>query len=124
MNVRTRTTPAMRDMVVLKPRHLGNVSDGTRRRSDFRTAPNYRRDNRDKRRKKDDVITGFSRNFSLQGSFPQGRAKYRECVGVFVSRLHKDTRVRHVEQGSYIPGNERFLYTYANALKRGRLVVQ
>ena len=27
-----------------------------------------------------------------------GRAKYRECVGVFVSRLHKDTRVRHVER--------------------------
>ena len=69
VNVRTRTTPAMRDMVVLKPRHLGNVSDGTRRRSDFRTAPNYRRDNRDKRRKKDDVITGSGRNFSLQVPF-------------------------------------------------------
>ena len=38
------------------------------------------------------------RNFCLQGSFPQGRAKYRGCVGVFVSRLHKDTRVRHVER--------------------------
>ena len=98
VNVRNRTTPAMHDMVVLKPRHIGNVSDGTRRRSDFRTAPNYRRDNRDKRRKKDDVITGSGQNFSLQGSFPQGRAKYRECVGVFVSRLHKDTCVRHVER--------------------------
>ena len=52
LNVRNRTTPAMRDMVVLKPRHLGNVSDGTRRRSDFKTAPNNRRDNRDKRREK------------------------------------------------------------------------
>ena len=88
----------MRDMVVLKPRHLGNVNDGTHRRSDFRTAPNCRRDNRDKRREKDDVITGSGRTFSLQGSFPQGYAKYRECVGVFVSRLHKDTRVRHVER--------------------------
>ena len=38
-------------------------------------------------------ITGSGRNFSLQGSFPQGRAKYRVCVGVFVSSLHKDTRV-------------------------------
>ena len=98
VNVRNRTTPAMHDMVVLKPCHIGNVSDGTRRRSDFGTAPNYRRDNRDKRRKKDDVITGSGQNFSLQGSFPQGRTKYRECVGVFVSRLHKDTRVRHVER--------------------------
>ena len=26
-------------------------------------------------------------------------------------------------QGSYIPGNESFLYTHANALKAGRLVV-
>ena len=88
----------MRDMVVLKPRHLGNGSDGTRIRPDFRTASNYRRDNRDKRRKKDDVITGSCRNFILLGSIPQGRAKYRECVGVIVSRLHKDTHVRHVER--------------------------
>ena len=27
-------------------------------------------------------------------------------------------------QGSYIPGNESFLYTHANALKDGRLVLQ
>ena len=63
VNVRNRTTPAMRDMVVLKPLHLGNVSDGTCRRSDFRTAPNYRCNNRDKRWEKDDVITGSGRNF-------------------------------------------------------------
>ena len=57
----------------------------------WKTPPN----NRDKRRQKYDVITGSGRNVSLQDSFPQGRAKYRECL--FVSRLHKDTRVRHVE---------------------------
>ena len=68
------------------------------RRTNCRTAPNYRHDNRDKSRKKDDVIAGSGRNFSLQCSFPQCRAKYRECVGVFVSRLHKDTRVRHVKR--------------------------
>ena len=28
-----------------------------------------------------------------------------------------------INQGSYIPGNESFLYTHANALKAGRLVV-
>ena len=95
VNVRNRTTPAVHDMVVLKPRHLGNVSNGTRRRSDFRTYPNYRRDNRDKRWKKYDVMTGSGRNFSLQGSFPQGRAKYRS---VLVYLFHKDTRIRHVER--------------------------
>ena len=75
----------MSGMVVLKPRHLDNVSDGTRRRSNFRIASNHRRDNRDKCREKEDVITGSVRIFSFQGSFPQGRTKYRECVGVFVS---------------------------------------
>ena len=88
----------MSGTVVLKPRELGNVSDDTRRRYDFRNALNYRRNNRDKHREKDDVITGSGRNFCPQHSFPQGRAKNRGCVGIFASRLHKDTRVRHVER--------------------------
>ena len=36
VDVRNRTTPDMSGMVVLKLRHLGNVSDGTVRRSEFR----------------------------------------------------------------------------------------
>ena len=66
VNVRNRTKPAMD---VLNPRHLGNISDGTHIISDFRTAPNYRRHNREKRREKYDVITGSGLNFTLYGSF-------------------------------------------------------
>ena len=43
------------------------------------------------------------------------RSKWRKNVNVMK---------RKSNQGFYIPGNESFLYTHANALKAGRLVAQ
>ena len=89
--------PAMSGMVVRSPRHRGNASDSGHIRSAVMNVPNYRHDTTAYRRQKDNVITGSGRNFSIQGSFLQNRAKYRECVGVCVSMFHNDTRVRHVD---------------------------
>ena len=42
---------------------------------------------------------------------------------IYCSEVWGNASDIHPHQGSYIPGNESFLYTHANALKAGRLVV-
>ena len=55
--------------------------------------------------------------------------QFAMCLGVVAILLLNVMDVFSVgggallDQGSYIPGNESFLYTHANALKAGRLVV-
>ena len=50
--------------------------------------------------KREDVITGSGHNFNICSAKPPRKHnyRYRECVGVFVSRLHRDTRVKDVER--------------------------
>ena len=52
-------------------------------------------------RRDDDVITGSGYNFDICASDHQRRrfdAKYKECIGVFVSRLQRNTRAVDVER--------------------------
>ena len=53
------------------------------------------------RRRDDDVITGSGRNFDICSSGHQRRRsdlKYREVIGVFVSRLQRNTRAADIER--------------------------
>ena len=52
-------------------------------------------------RRDDDVITGSGNNFDICASDHQRRRfdpKYKECIGVFVSRLQRNTRAVDVER--------------------------
>ena len=81
-----RTHPSM------FPDYHRNVTKRNRNLRNVPTAHDAKRNNHQR-----DVITGTvsGNRLNLRVASPRrpnARAKYEECVGVFVSRLHKDTR--------------------------------
>ena len=63
--------------------------------------------------------TDLVSNIEEVDAIPENYERFVEMLRM-ASRKHIP---RGCRQGSYIPGNESFLYTHANALKAGRLVV-
>ena len=46
------------------------------------------------------IITGSRSDYRICSSYPPRRDNcvYRQCIGVFVSKLHKSTRMYHIER--------------------------
>ena len=60
---------------------------------------NRRTLNNNQKQQKKDIITGTGRSRNLCAASPKGMPyKYQECIGVFVSRLHPDTRVADIKK--------------------------
>ena len=81
---------------MVKRTHLSMFPDYhrnvTKRNRNLRSAPTAHDAKRNNHQR--DVITGTAsgNRLNLRVAPPNPRAKYEECVGVLVSRLHKDTR--------------------------------